>query len=71
MQQDFRLSVSAEDKDKPKFDEWEIKNAVETLIKAEEIKKNSELMKLVAPKLQEQAKAAADAASILYKEREK
>lgn len=51
---------------KEKYEEWEIKNAVDTLIKAEEIKNNKELMKLVEPELKKQAKAVNDAAEVLY-----
>lgn len=52
--------------EKPKYDEWEIKNAVRTIIEAEQIKQNAELMKLVAPELDKQVKATASAAEILY-----
>jgi hypothetical protein len=46
-----------------KFDEWEIKCAVDDLIKAEEIKNDKEKMKYVYPLLQEKlgkTKAAID-----------
>lgn len=61
----LKINVSQEP-EKPKFDEWEIKNAVRTLIEAEEIKGNAELMAFVAPELEKQAKATKSAAEILY-----
>ncbi len=61
----LKINVSQEP-EKPKFDEWEIKNAVRTLIEAEEIKSNAELMAFVAPELEKQARAAKSAAEILY-----
>lgn len=36
---EIKINVSQEPK-KPKYDEWEIKDAVRTLIKAEEIKQD-------------------------------
>lgn len=65
----LKINVSQEEEqEKPKYDEWEIKNAVRTLIEAEQIKGNQELMALVAPELEKQAKAAKSAADILYGE---
>ncbi len=61
----LKINVSQEP-EKPKYDEWEIKNAVRTLIEAETIKNNAELMALVAPELEKQAKATKNAAEILY-----
>ncbi len=61
----LKINVSQE-QEKPKYDEWEIKNAVRTLIEAETIKNNAELMALVAPELEKQAKATKNAAEILY-----
>ena len=61
----LKINVSQEP-EKPKYDEWEIKNAVRTLIEAEEIKSNVELMAFVAPELEKQAKATKSAAEILY-----
>lgn len=61
----LKINVSQEP-EKPKYDDWEIKNAVRTLIEAEEIKTNPELMALVAPELEKQAKATKNAAEILY-----
>ena len=65
--QTLKINVSKEP-DKPKYDEWDIKNAVRTLVEAEEIKNNSELMAFVAPELEKQAKAVKSAAEILYGE---
>jgi hypothetical protein len=62
---EIKINVSQEPK-KPKYDEWEIKEAVRTLIKAEEIKQNKELMVFVAPELEKQSKAIKSAAEILY-----
>lgn len=53
---------------KNKYDDWEIKNAVRVLIEAEEIKKNTELMALVAPELKKEFNAIKSAAEILYDE---
>lgn len=64
-EQTLRINVS-KDEPKPKYDEWEIKDAVRTLVHAEEIKGNAELMALVAPELDKQAKATKSAAEILY-----
>lgn len=61
----LKINVSQEP-EKPKYDEWEIKNAVRTLIEAEEIKSNAELMAFVTPELEKQAKATKSAAEILY-----
>ena len=63
---EVRLNIEAKKVEKPKYDEWEVKNAVRTLIEAEEIKTNAELMSLVAPELEKQAKAVSNAAEILY-----
>ena len=67
MSQEIRLNVEAVDeKEKPKYDEWEIADACRTIIRAEEIKQDKELMALITPKLQQQVKAAENAAKILY-----
>jgi hypothetical protein len=50
--------------------EWEVERAIDTLIRAEEIKKDKELMALVEPKLREKAQAAQNAAEILYGKKE-
>lgn len=62
---EIKINVSQEPK-KPKYDEWEIKDAVRTLIRAEEIKQDKELMAFVAPELEKQSKAIKSAAEILY-----
>lgn len=64
-EQSIKINVSKEP-EKPKYDEWEVKNSVRTLIEAEQIKANAELMALVAPELDKQAKATKNAAEILY-----
>ncbi|MBQ8475710.1 hypothetical protein IJ531_01460 [bacterium] len=54
-----------------KFDEWVIRDAVDCLVRAEEIKKDKEKMKYVLPMLDKQAKSileAKSAAEILYGE---
>ena len=61
--------VEKEKKEYGKFDRWEIENAVETIIKAEQIKLDKERMKYVLPLLEEQKKAldkASSAAEVLY-----
>ena len=64
---EVNLNIQAETKgEKPKYDEWEVKEAVRTVIDAEKIKDNAELMALVAPELDKQAKATKSAAEILY-----
>lgn len=62
---EIKINVSQEPK-KPKYDEWDIKDAVRTLIRAEEIKQDKELMSFVAPELEKQSKAIKSAAEILY-----
>lgn len=62
---EIKINVSQEPK-KPKYDEWEIKNAVDTLVRAEEIKQDKELMAFVAPELEKRSKAITNAAEILY-----
>ena len=64
------INVSG-DEPKPKYDEWEIRSAAETLIRAEEIKQNEELMALVAPELEKKSKAYKGIADILYGKEEK
>lgn len=69
---EIKLNIQAEnieEKEEEKFKEWEIEDAVRTLIRAEEIKQDVELMKLVKPKLEEKAIAAkkvVDASEVLY-----
>lgn len=50
--------------------DWEIEDAVRILVRAEEIKKDSELMKKVQPKLEKMKQAVLNAAEILYKREE-
>lgn len=52
--------------EKPKYSEWEIESAVRTIIEAEKIKQDAELMALVKPELDKQIKATSSAADILY-----
>lgn len=54
-----------------KYDEWEIKDAVRTLVQAEEIKQNKELMNLVIPELKKKSNAMEQAAKVLYGKNEK
>lgn len=69
--------ITAEEKEKKeygKFDRWEIENAVETIIKAEQIKLDKEKMKYVLPLLEKQKKAldnVASAAEVLYGKQDK
>jgi hypothetical protein len=44
-------------KKKSGFDKWEIDSAVDTLLRAEEIKQNAALMKEVKKKMNDKAKA--------------
>lgn len=63
-----------EKKEYGKFDRWEIENAVETIIKAEQIKLDKEKMKYVLPLLEKQKKAldnVASAAEVLYGKQDK
>lgn len=63
------IEQKKEKKEFGKFDRWEVDNAVDTLIRAEQIKLDDELMKYVLPKLEKQKKAldnASSAAEILY-----
>ena len=69
-EQTVKINIS-NDADKPKFDEWEIRNAADTLIRAEEIKQDVELMALVAPELEKKTKAYKGIAEILYGNSEK
>ena len=64
-EQKVKIEIEKEEP-KPKFDKWEIESAVRTLIEAEKIKNNQELMTFVAPELDKQCKATKSAAEILY-----
>ena len=71
MSNELNLKISAEttdsqEKEEAKFKEWEIEDAARCLIRAEEIKQDTELMALVAPKLQKQVKAATNIAKVLF-----
>ena len=68
-EQSLKINISKEP-EKPKYDEWEIKDAVRTLVRAEEIKADTELMALVTPELNKQVKAINNAAEILYGNKE-
>lgn len=43
--------------DDSKYDEWAVKSAAETLVRAEEIKQDSKMMKLVSKHITKQKKA--------------
>ena len=67
MSQEIKLNIEAEGVgDEPKFKDWEIDDAARTIMRAEEIKQDKELMALVAPKLNQKADAAINAAKVLY-----
>ena len=67
MSQEIVLNVEAKGNEpEPKYKDWEIEDAARTIMRAEEIKQDAELMKLVAPKIQKQAVAAVNAAKVLY-----
>lgn len=62
-------SVKEEKKEFGKFDRWEVESAVNTIIRAEQIKLDKELMKYVLPELEKQKQAldkASSAAEVLY-----
>lgn len=65
---EIKLSIENDNnvKEEPKYSEWDIADACRTIIRAEEIKQDAELMALVTPKLKEQVKAALNAAQVLY-----
>lgn len=66
-EQSLKINIATEtEAEKPKYDEWEIKNAVDTLMRAEEIKQDAELMALVAPELEKRTKAVKGLADVLY-----
>lgn len=71
MSQEIRLNIDAQGLEpEPKFKDWEIEDAARTIIRAEEIKQDKELMALIALKIRKQAKAAVNAAKVLYGEKE-
>ncbi|MBE7713710.1 MAG: hypothetical protein E7Z87_08195 [Cyanobacteria bacterium SIG26] len=62
-----------EKKEFGKFDRWEVMNAVDTIIRAEQIKLDKEMMKYVLPELEKQKQAldrASSAAEILFGKKE-
>lgn len=67
MSNEINLKVQAQAPEPiEKYKDWEIDDAVRTLIHAEEIKQDEELMKIIAPKIQKCAKASVNAAKVLY-----
>ena len=65
----LNINVETEDKEKAMKEQekkWEVEDAVRCIIRAEEIKQDAELMKLVEPELKKKAKAMVDAANVLY-----
>ena len=73
MSDEETVSEKKEKKEYGKFDRWEIEGAVDTIIKAEQIKLDKEKMKYVLPLLEKQKKAldnASSAAEVLYGNRE-
>ena len=48
------------------IEEWEARDALRTIVRAEEIKQNKKLMQAVKPLLEEEQKAMLSAAEILY-----
>lgn len=56
-----KTEIKSEEKEFGEYAEYEVMNAVETLIKAEEIKQDSELMSYVKPLLQKRFAGAESA----------
>jgi hypothetical protein len=52
------------------YEKWEIEDAIRTLVRAEEIKADKEMMALIEPKLKEKAQAMNNAANVLYGKKE-
>lgn len=72
MSEKENVEAKKEKKEFGKYDRWEIENAAETLIRAEQIKLDKDKMKYVLPILEKQKKAldqASSAAEILYGKR--
>ena len=66
---EFKMTVEQEDTKEradKEYEKWEIEDAIRTLVRAEEIKADKEMMALIAPKLKEKAVATNNAANILY-----
>lgn len=62
-------NVKEDKKEFGKFDRWEIENAVNTIIEAEQLKLDTEKMKYVLPELEKRKKALdnfSSAAEVLY-----
>ena len=51
------LNVESNDVKEEKYKDWEIEDAARTLLRAEEIKQDKELMALVAPKLKKTSRS--------------
>ncbi len=67
MSQEIKLNIEAEGAEQePKYKDWEIDDAARTIMRAEEIKQDKELMALVTPKLKQKVDAAINAAKVLY-----
>lgn len=67
---EIQLDINATQVEEAKYKDWEIEDAARTIMRAEEIKQDKELMALVAPKIQKQAKAAVNAAQVLFQKGE-
>lgn len=69
MGNEFKIKVEQDDTKEradKEYEKWEIEDAIRTLVRAEEIKADKEMMALIAPKLKEKAVATNSAANILY-----
>ncbi len=69
MGSEFKIKVEQDDTKEradKEYEKWEIEDAIRTLVRAEEIKADKEMMALIAPKLKEKAIATNNAANILY-----
>lgn len=69
MGNEFKIKVEQDDTKEradKEYEKWEIEDAIRTLVRAEEIKADKDMMALIAPKLKEKAIATNNAASILY-----
>jgi hypothetical protein len=64
MDMDMSEGMDEKESDKEEYDEYEVKHAVECLIEAEMIKKNSALMAKVQPALDEKMSALQKISSI-------
>ena len=69
MGNEFKIKVEQDDTKEradKEYEKWEIEDAIRTLVRAEEIKADKDMMALIAPKLKEKAIATNNAANILY-----